>query len=176
MSTDGTAENARLDADERRARFRVLYDDNAATVYRFVHRRCQDHSMAEDVTHDTFMTAVRTLEDPATVHVGWLITVARNRLFDLLRRESTRDRKLRLVSTAPDHDREDTALIERLRVEAALAKLSVGHRLVLSLHYLDAMTIDAIAAELGRTPKSVEALVTRARRNLRRELEENFDD
>jgi DNA-directed RNA polymerase specialized sigma24 family protein len=33
------------------------------------------------------------------------------------------------------------------------------------------MTVAALAVEMGRTPKAVEALLTRARRALRRELE-----
>ena len=39
------------------------------------------------------------------------------------------------------------------------------------LHYVDGFTIPELADELGRTPKSIEALVTRARRALRKELE-----
>ena len=48
--------------------------------------------------------------------------------------------------------------------------MSVEHRLVLTLHYLDGYTVPALAKELGRSVKSVEGLVIRAKRNLQREL------
>jgi DNA-directed RNA polymerase specialized sigma24 family protein len=39
------------------------------------------------------------------------------------------------------------------------------------LHYVDELTVAELADEMGRTPKAVEALLTRARRALRHELE-----
>ena len=45
------------------------------------------------------------------------------------------------------------------------------YRLVITLHYLNGMTIAAIARELERSPKSIEGLMTRARRSLEAELQ-----
>ena len=160
-----------MDAAERRAGFTALYDLNVAEVYRFIHRRCRDRVMAEDVAHDTFLTAVKTMDDPSEINIGWLLKVAHNRLVDVLRRQGSYAGKLRLIgsgSSGGDHE-DDT--VQRLRVEAALEHLSVEHRLVLTLHYLDGKTIPELADELGRSVKSVEGMVTRARRNLERELE-----
>lgn len=147
-----------------------MYDTYVDEVYRFVHRRCRDHSLSEDVTQETFMSAIRSIDDPSTISVGWLITVARNRLFDELRRRSRYEERLRLLgaSEAGD-DANDTA--ERLRIEGALNELSVDHRLVLTLHYIDGFTVPALAEHLDRSVKSIEGLVTRARRELRVQLE-----
>lgn len=145
--------------------FARVYDAHVETVYRYVHRRCQDHALAEDVTQDTFMTAIRTTDDPGTITVGWLVTVARNRLIDVLRRQTRYEERLRLLSGgAARSDEVDVA--ERLRVEEALGVLPVHYRLVLTLHYVNGMTVRAIADELDQSPKSVEGLVTRARREL----------
>lgn len=130
-----------------------------------------DHATAEDVTHDTFLTAVRTIDDPADVTVGWLIEVARNRLLDIVRRRARYVGVLRLIGPSDDDLDRSAAVAGRMRMQAALECLSVEHRLVLTLHYLDEMTTASIANELGRSHKSVEGLVTRARRNLKRELE-----
>jgi RNA polymerase sigma-70 factor (ECF subfamily) len=159
----------------RRAGFAALYNDHVAEVYRFVHRRCRDRAIAEDVTQDTFLTAVRTVQDPTEVTVGWLIEVARNRLVDIIRRRARYVDKLRLIGP-DDVDLDGSAAVaDRIRVHDALDRLRVEHRVVLSLHYIDEMTTEAIATELGRSHKSVEGLITRARRTLRRELE-NRDD
>ena len=162
---------------DRRARtqprpdFAALYEQHAIEVYRYVHRRCRDAALAEDVTQDTFLAAVRTVDDPGEVTVGWLIRVARNRLLDLLRRQARYEGKLQLARWPREVADEPAAVVGRLRMTAALEELRVEHRIVLMLHYVDEMTVAALAVEMGRTPKAVEALLTRARRALRRELE-----
>lgn len=147
--------------------FTALFDASAEEVYRYVHRRCRDHDLAEDITQEVFMVAVKG-HHPAEISVGWLKRAARNRLVDALRRKANYERKLRLVGVDADEGEIDVA--DKLRIEGALDELSVDHRLVLTLHYLDGMTVPAIASELGRSEKSVEALTTRARRRLRTEL------
>ena len=145
--------------------FAQVYDAHVDTIYRYVHRRCQDHSLAEDVTQDTFVAAIHSTDDPATITIAWLITVARNRLFDVLRRQTKYEEKLQLVANNTSQPGEiDVA--DRLRVEAALRVLPVHYRLVLTLHYINGMTVPAIANELDQSLKSVEGLVTRARREL----------
>ena len=145
--------------------FTDVYDEHVETVYRYVHRRCRDHALAEDITQETFLTVVRSTDDPSTITIAWLLTVARNRLFDVLRRKVRYEEKLQLVANL-GVDLNDVDIAERLRVEAALGELPLHYRLVLTLHYINGMTVPAIAKELGRSPKSVEALVTRARREL----------
>ena len=154
--------------------FADVYDAHVDEVYRFVHRRCRDHALAEDITQETFMAAIRSTDDASSVSVGWLLTVARNRLFDVLRRDARHDRKLRLVGVR-ETDGHDAELAERLRVEGALNELSVDHRVVLTLHYIDGLTVPALAEHLDRSVKSVEGLVTRARRELRARLDDGAD-
>ncbi len=157
-------------ANARRDGFTVLYREHVTELYRFVHARCRDHEIAEDVTHDVFVTAVRTVEDPAEITVGWLKQVARNRMIDVLRRGARGRDKLRLLQSGTREIQTDTAVVDRLMLDNAMSRLSVEHRLVLTLHYLDGQTVPALAAELGRSVKSIEGLVTRANRKLRTEL------
>ena len=160
---------------QRRADFAALYEQHAVEVYRYVHRRCRDRALAEDVTQDAFVAAVRTVDDPASISVGWLMQVARNRLLDVLRRQARYEGKLRLVGDRDEAADEPAVVVGRLRMTAALEELRVEHRVVLMLHYVDGLTVNALADELGRTPKAVEALLTRARRALRSELERSDD-
>jgi len=172
MEASDAAIVERVDLAARRAGFTTLFDDHVAEVYRFVHSRCRDRAMAEDVTQDTFLTAVRTVADPAEVTVAWLVRVARNRLFDIVRRQARYAGKLRLVGAADQVPDDMDTTVEKLRMNEALDQLSIDQRLVLTLHYVDGLTVAALAEELGRSVKAVESLVTRARRNLRRELED----
>ena len=117
------------------------------------------------------MRAVHSFEDPAAIRIGWLIQVARNRLLDVVRRQARYEGKLRLVGAREAAPDEPSAVVDRVRMTAALEELRIEHRVVLMLHYVDGLSIPELADELDRTSKSVEALVTRARRALRRELE-----
>lgn len=154
----------------RKVSFADVYDAHVDEVYRYVHRRCFDHGLAEDITQETFIAAVRNTDDPSTITAAWLITVARNRLFDALRRQVNYEQKLRLVANA-DRNRFDPDIADRLAIESALKELPVHYRLALSMHYLNGMTVRAIAEEMGQNIKAVESLMNRARRALRAELE-----
>ena len=149
----------------------ALYDQHAAAVFRFVYRRCGDREQAEDITQDAFMTAIRTAEDSSVVSVGWLMTVARNRLIDIVRREARFESKLALIGSRADRDDEGEIVAEGMQVWDALTSLKVEYRLVLVLHYMDGVPIAELADELGRSVEAVKHLVKRARRNLVRELE-----
>ena len=155
--------------------FADVYDAHVHEVYRFVHRRCRDHQLAEDITQETFMAAIRSTSEPATVTIAWLITVARNRLFDALRRQLNYEDKLRLLASGKAEAIEFD-IAERLRVERALSELRIDHRIVLTMHYLDGFTVPAVAEELGRSVKSIEGLVTRARRELATRLDTSSDE
>ena len=159
---------AQDESEPRFVSFVDLYDAHVDDLYRFVHRRCRNHGLAEDITQDAFMTALQN-HQPDQITIGWLKRVASNRLVDVLRRRSTYDSKLRLVGQGTQGGTEPD-VAERFRVEAALDGLSIEYRIVLTLHYLDGMTVAAIAEDLDRSSKSVEGLVTRARRQLRAAL------
>ena len=156
---------------DRRAAIERIYRSHVDEVYRYVFRRCRDHALAEDVVHDVFTTLARSIEDPESVTVGWLKRVARNRLIDIIRRNDNYERKLRLLNAVDD--RPSNAAADEL--EAALELLAPINRIVLTLRYLDGMTVAEIADELDRPIKGVEALITRSRRALRISLEEHDD-
>jgi len=164
---------SRETAPETAPSFEDFFYAHVDEVYRFVHRRCRDHDLAEDITQETFLRAIRNNRDLSGISIGWLITVARNCLYDDIRRKNRGDAKLKLLAAPAHRSGHDIDLVERLRVEQALEGLSVDHRLVLTLHYIDGLTVPALAEELGRSVKSVEGLVTRARRAMRALLDDD---
>ena len=162
--------NQQASRDRRSDAIGDLFDRDAGEVFRYVHRRCGDRSLAEDITQETFVAAVRSDIDPGEVTTAWLIRVASNRLIDVLRRQATYDRKIRLVP-GPDDDRDVAEMItDGIRVREALDALPVTHRIVLTMHYIDGFSVPALADHLDRSPRAVESLITRARRRLRLEL------
>ena len=145
-----------------------------------------------DVVQDVYLEAMRrsTEFQPADAdHTRrWLMTIARNRLVDLIRHHGAAKRggQVSVVSAAPDastvgllaevaiYDRtpsksaaahEIAALIHR-----SIADLPADYAQVLRLRYLDGLSGKAVAAELSRTEGAVHVLCHRAVEALRLRL------
>ena len=149
--------------------FLAFYRSNVDPLYRWVHRRCRDHALAEDIVQDTFLAAARSSEP---VGEAWLYTVARNRLIDVVRRAARFVDRLHLVASDASGRAADQEVLVRLELETAFGQLRAEHRIVLQLKYVDGLTVDALADEIGRSPKAVESLLTRARTALLAAMEE----
>lgn len=156
-------------SENREVALNLLFHRHVGEVYLYVHRRCRDHALAEDVVQDVFMTVARRIDDPSTIGVGWLKRAASNRMIDLLRRRTNYERKLRLLNASTRNTSDET--VGESAVELALDSLSQLHRTVLTLHYLDGLRVADLAVRLDRTPKAVEGLLTRARAALRMAME-----
>ncbi|MEU5540083.1 RNA polymerase sigma factor [Streptomyces sp. NPDC020362] len=77
------------DAPDTEAVFRAEYGRAVSVLTRFL----GDIDLAEEAVQDAFATAVRTWPETGVPPspAGWIITTARNRAIDRVRRESTRD-------------------------------------------------------------------------------------
>ena len=95
--------NLRRTPRSRAESIAALYDAHVHEVYRFVYRRCQDDQLSQDITQETFLKVLRGSIHPDEVAVGWLVTVARNGLFDALRRQEMYEDKLRLIMGGADN-------------------------------------------------------------------------
>ena len=87
-------------------RFRAWYDDAVPRVYRYLMARCGDQSLAEEVTQEAFVEAIRASRQFVAKSdlVTWICAIGRNRLVDHVRRDRrSADRHLRLIDQrAPD--------------------------------------------------------------------------
>jgi RNA polymerase sigma-70 factor (ECF subfamily) len=150
-----------------------LYDRALPAVYGYLLARCGQRALAEDLTAETFLAAVRAGADgngPTTV--AWLIGTARHKLVDHWRRREREERSLRLLDGGTT-DAEDPwdAELDALRAQGVLDGLSAAHRAALTLRYLDDLPVPQVAALLGRTVHATEALLVRARTAFRHAYE-----
>ena len=166
-----TAVQQRRDLASRQKELARLYDQNIERVYRYVYRRCGDHEMAQDVAQDVFVSVARRPEEPTSITIGWLLTAARNRMIDLIRRRQTRLSKVAVLAAGLGDTDDIEQLADQARVNEAVDRLLPSHRLVLILHYVDGYRVAELAEMLDRSPKGAEALITRARAAFRSELE-----
>jgi RNA polymerase sigma-70 factor (ECF subfamily) len=154
--------------------FLSLYPRALPEVYGYLARRCGDTAVAEDLTSETFLAAVRALRtgDITSVGVPWLIGVARHKLADHWRKR-TRDERLQGALEDEHVEEEDPwdAAIDRMRATDVLCALGDHHRSALTLRYVDGLPVPEVADLLGRTLHATEALLVRARLAFRKAYE-----
>jgi len=159
---------------------RSLIDSAGPVVYGFVLARVGGHQeVAEDLVQETFLEAVRSAPSfrGEAALTTWLCAIARHRIarhYRAERRREVADSGLVALSgeAAPEPSEGLLDTVERRdEVMAALGRLPVVHKQVLVLKYLDGMSVEEIAGELGRSRVQVQSLLQRARDGLRRHLE-----
>jgi RNA polymerase sigma-70 factor (ECF subfamily) len=151
---------ADLVADQ--AAFRAWYDRTLPRVYRYLLVRCGDEALAEELTQQTFIEAVRhrhQYQGRAEV-ATWLITIARRKLIDHYRHVGAdHQRALRIAERGGDPTTTET----RVAVLDALDRLAPDQRLALTYRYLDQLPVREIADVLGRSEAATASLLARAR-------------
>jgi RNA polymerase sigma-70 factor, ECF subfamily len=163
-----------------RAAFLAFYQQAVPEVFGYFFHRCGDSATAEDLTSETFLAAVRNLEDgrPVPLDVPWVIGVARHKLADHWRRRAREERLRDALEQDPDTEDDPWDVrLDQLRAADVLAALGPHHRLALTLRYVDGLPVAEVAELLERTPNATEALLVRARAAFRRVyLEGGGDD
>lgn len=156
------------------ATFRQVYDQAMPEVYRYLFRRCGGiRSLAEDLTQETFLVAVRASKD-GQVTLPWLIGVARNKLLEHWRRE--RREALRLARRAAVMTEDAAASPDGADVLDALNRLPPLHRFALTLRYIDDLSVAEVAAILGKSLHATESILARARATFKRHYVEPADE
>lgn len=154
----------------------MIYDEAVVDVYGYFHRRCRNRAVAEDLTTETFLAAVESIERGIveTVTVAWLIGIARHKLVDHWRRVE-RDQRRRVAVEAepqPPHETDWNARLDAIVAHDVLVDLGEHHRSVLTLRYVDDLPVADVAHLIDRTVHATEALLVRARRAFRIRYEE----
>jgi RNA polymerase sigma-70 factor, ECF subfamily len=158
----------------------ALYDSALPEVYGYLASRCGSASVAEDLTSETFLSAVTAVRKGRVpeLTVAWLIGVARHKLVDHWRRREREDRSLRAVDSDPLDAPEDEwdIRLDVLTAHRTLETLGAHHRSALTLRYLDGLPVKEVADCLGRTVGATEVLLVRARAAFRDRYQQGEED
>jgi RNA polymerase sigma-70 factor (ECF subfamily) len=149
-----------------RAAFAGLYGRFARAVHGLVMARV-DRGDVDDIVQDVFLVAMErlpTLQDPFAF-AGWLMTIARHRAVDHLRRTPRMSELPELVAP-PVRDRADA-----WAALAAIRSLPPTYAETLTLRFVEGMTGPEIAACTGLTEGSVRVNLHRGMKQLRERLE-----
>lgn len=165
--------------------FAALYQRHVEAVFHYFSFRVRDATVAEDLTHDVFVSAlkaVRTLREPEKL-VGWLMRIAHNRLANHWRASGRSSDPLSAIdgtdgsalTSRADHAAADPAILldaltDAPRLTAALARLTPLQHDVVALRFVAGLSIAETAEAIGRTANAVKNVQHQALAKLRSEL------
>ncbi len=146
-------------------------------VFTLAYRTLGDWNTAEDVTQETFLRVwgAAIKYKPSAEFTVWLCRIVVNLCFDEMRRcrrflnarKTITDKQYEnaISSSQPEEETGRSNQIWR-----ALMKLNERQRHVVVLHKFHGLSYNEIADRTGWTQSAVESLLSRAYRNLRKEL------
>lgn len=158
--------------------FEALYDRYKSQVFRAVLAITNDTSAAEDILQECFLRLHANIDriDGSTPISPWLHRVAVNLAYNHVARNKRRasplsslvDTLVASVGGAPDRSFERRETHDA--VQAAIASLSLSHRLVVTLYYLCDFSLEEIAYILDCPVGTVKSRLHYARNQLRAQL------
>jgi RNA polymerase sigma-70 factor (ECF subfamily) len=132
---------------------------------------------ADDAVQDAFLSAMQHLDScwPAEKFRAWLLTIVRNRAYDLKRRGRVRLAETLEDDTLATREPSPLELAERselnVRLAAAIETLTDTQREVLMMHDVEGWKHADIAKLLGLAESTIRVHLLHARRRLRTQLQ-----
>lgn len=154
---------------------RILVDRYSDAVYRFVYHQLGGSTQdTEDIVQETFVSALQAIHRfrGDSKLQTWLFSIAAHKVVDQQRRVTRRpqvalqdvESSLLTEEALPESVLENSE--QRLTIRQSLLQLPPHYRTVLILKYVDDASVHDIAKIMKRSEKSIESILTRARRLL----------
>lgn len=170
MNLKNSPQNPKQSTGQGDRAFTELYDRIFDRVYGFLLLRLSgDTHTAADLTQDTFLAVYRTMQSYAgrSTEVTWVIGIAKNKLYDYYRSMFRQKNWLEsLEDTEPVGDSMEDTVLSAENTESVrnvLNFLPEQYRMLLMLKYMENLKLRDIASLTGRTVKSVDGLIQRAK-------------
>ncbi len=163
--------------------FAALYRQNVQTIFRYIYHRVNDVHLAEDLTGDVFMRALKDIagyREQGKPFVAWLYSIAHARVVDHYRRAQRRQPESAIEDVPlPVEHNLDANMLRQQAVSAlrkALAQLTEDQQQVVILRFIEGYRIEQVAQMMGKQPNAIKALQHRALRSLAGRLERSGFD
>jgi len=166
----------------------LLVDRHRVRILNYIHVMVKDRDMAEDILQDTFIKAVRFLDEGRYAESGkflpWVLRIAHNQVIDYFRQNKIEYRKSSISSEGPDvlnHPRfselNAEQLMENSEVEHMLRELidtlPAEQKQVVQMRYYSGMSFKEIAEETNVSINTALGRMRYALMNLRKNIDDN---
>ncbi|PIP60433.1 hypothetical protein COX00_03395 [Candidatus Uhrbacteria bacterium CG22_combo_CG10-13_8_21_14_all_47_17] len=156
--------------------FAQLYDLHAKGIYKHILFRSRDPKMAEDITSQVFIKIWEALRKGVAIHSfrAFAMRSAQNLFIDQTRKKEYQNTSLEKLTEAGfeprgelSTSREAEASEATKALQGALEQINAEQRQILTLRYLDELTIPEIAEITGKKPGTIYVLIHRGVRALK---------
>ena len=153
-----------------------LYDLYAPKIFSYIYHRLSDPNVAEDLTAQVFLRMIEAIETEKgwrTSFSGWIYRIAHNLVVDHYRKRSRAefsniDDTPNIPARRGDPYQTTAALLDSDELIRAINLLTEEQAQVISLRFLESLTITEVAEIMDKSEGSIKALQYRAVASLRR--------
>lgn len=156
----------------------TVYREHAQAVYLYLMSLCHDPHLAQDLTEDTFLKAMRTLDSwhGDCALCTWLCAIAKNEYLSHMRRR--RPHGIMPPGELPDsvQDAPEQSLLRQERYLALMRRihaLDEQMREVVYLRVMGEMKFSMIGQIMGHSENWARVMFYRAKERIRREMEDD---
>lgn len=158
--------------------FTELYETYKKPIYSYLLKNTGHPHIAEELTHDTFIKALKSLKKfrgDSTLKT-WLFTIARNTYISYYKKNSTRFEMYSDLIDEQWADKNDDykTLEEHVSTSAILSSLSEKDRTLLLLRDQQGMSYREITDITGETEGAVKVGIYRARKRFKEKYNREF--
>ncbi len=158
--------------------FGVLYDHYQPMIYRFVLVKVAGRAEAEDITHQTFLSAwqnVRTYKHRGHPFSSWLYQIARNQVIDHYRAKKG---DVSIDAVDPEYFVAQASItmdlagkLEMEKVRQAVQKLKPDYQDVIIMRFIEDISLKETALAMGKSEGAVKLIQHRAIKELQKLLD-----
>lgn len=155
--------------------FAALYRRHVQRVYSYLLSRVGHVHDAQDLTTQTFIAALHSLEtyQPRGLFVAWLLAIAKRKISDHFRAMDATVSLDQIMPISANGEALEETVTQRLRmaeITAILAKLNPERAEAIRLRYLANLKIRAVAEVMGKSEGAIKMLVARGLEDIRQVL------
>jgi len=165
----------------------IAYRDNAPALLGVLRRYVRDVSIAQDLLHEVFITAIDKYDSYTGKgsFEGWLYRITTNTALTYLRNERNRQVSAEAILSVMDDENTDNEHVDEARaiIEAAgfsgeellavIDRLPEHHKLVFNMYVMDDFSHKQIGTELHISPGTSKSHLARARKKIQQILYED---
>ena len=155
-----------------------VYQKYSKEIYAYLYTLCKNHSLTEDLLQETFLKAILSLPNTHKNVRAWLYMVARNLYFNYAKRaaKEAEDSLNTIEENSPPPEQAVISKLMNRDLYKALLELSCLKREVIMMQYFSEIPLREIALILQISPENVRVISYRAKKDLKKLMEEHGYD
>lgn len=153
-----------------------IYNLYFKDVYRYIYSLSKNTSLAEDITQDTFLKALKNIDkfDGSKDIRAWLFTIAKNTLYTHYKREKIYTSFEESTEGSTTQDILETVVVKETysRIEKVIERLKEPYKSVFKLRHFGELSYEEISKMHGKSSGWARIIFYRAKKQILEKMEE----